>query len=178
MARTARRRPPRLEADPASSGSAGLLRRVARAAGRVADARARRAVRRRPQRHGQDDALQHDRRPDRGALRRDPLRRPRDLGAEPHEIVRAGVGYVPQGRRLWPSLSVDETLRLRRAPAPAAMPGRSNASIRRFRAWRSGATMAAASSRAASSRCWRSRARCSAIRGCWSWTSRPRASRR
>jgi ABC-type branched-subunit amino acid transport system ATPase component len=31
---------------------------------------------------------------------------------EPHEIVRAGVGFVPQGRRLWPSLSVDETLRL------------------------------------------------------------------
>src|SRR5450432_4022690 len=32
--------------------------------------------------------------------------------AEPHEIVRAGVGFAPQGRRLWPSLSVDETLRL------------------------------------------------------------------
>src|ERR1700722_7436570 len=32
--------------------------------------------------------------------------------AEPHEIVRAGGGFVPQGRRLWPSLSVDETLRL------------------------------------------------------------------
>jgi uncharacterized protein (UPF0261 family)/ABC-type branched-subunit amino acid transport system ATPase component len=34
------------------------------------------------------------------------------VGVEPHQIVRAGVGYVPQGRRLWPSLSVDETLRL------------------------------------------------------------------
>src|SRR5580704_330355 len=34
------------------------------------------------------------------------------IGLEPHQIVRAGVGYVPQGRRLWPSLSVDETLRL------------------------------------------------------------------
>src|SRR3954469_24902418 len=31
---------------------------------------------------------------------------------EPHEIHRLGVGYVPQGRRLWPSLSVDEHLRL------------------------------------------------------------------
>src|SRR5450755_350262 len=31
---------------------------------------------------------------------------------ESHEIVRAGIGFVPQGRRLWPSLSVDETLRL------------------------------------------------------------------
>jgi uncharacterized protein (UPF0261 family)/ABC-type branched-subunit amino acid transport system ATPase component len=37
----------------------------------------------------------------------------RDISrAEPYEIVRAGVGFVPQGRRLWPSLSVDETLRL------------------------------------------------------------------
>ncbi len=34
------------------------------------------------------------------------------VGVETHQIVRAGVGYVPQGRRLWPSLSVDEALRL------------------------------------------------------------------
>src|SRR5277367_1598724 len=34
------------------------------------------------------------------------------VGVEPHQIVRAGVGHVPQGRRLWPSLSVDETLHL------------------------------------------------------------------
>jgi uncharacterized protein (UPF0261 family)/ABC-type branched-subunit amino acid transport system ATPase component len=33
-------------------------------------------------------------------------------GLEPHVIARAGVGYVPQGRRLWPSLSVEDTLRL------------------------------------------------------------------
>jgi uncharacterized protein (UPF0261 family)/ABC-type branched-subunit amino acid transport system ATPase component len=33
-------------------------------------------------------------------------------GMLPHEIARLGIGYVPQGRRLWPSLSVDETLRL------------------------------------------------------------------
>jgi uncharacterized protein (UPF0261 family)/ABC-type branched-subunit amino acid transport system ATPase component len=31
---------------------------------------------------------------------------------EAHEIARAGIGFVPQGRRLWPSLTVDETLRL------------------------------------------------------------------
>jgi uncharacterized protein (UPF0261 family)/ABC-type branched-subunit amino acid transport system ATPase component len=31
---------------------------------------------------------------------------------EPHEIARLGVGYVPQGRRVWRSLSVDEHLRL------------------------------------------------------------------
>lgn len=33
-------------------------------------------------------------------------------GASANEIVKRGVGYVPQGRRIWPSLSVDEHLRL------------------------------------------------------------------
>jgi uncharacterized protein (UPF0261 family)/ABC-type branched-subunit amino acid transport system ATPase component len=31
---------------------------------------------------------------------------------EPHEIHNLGIGYVPQGRRVWPSLTVDEHLRL------------------------------------------------------------------
>ena len=34
------------------------------------------------------------------------------IGRTPAEIARLGVGYVPQGRRLWPSLTVDEHLRL------------------------------------------------------------------
>jgi uncharacterized protein (UPF0261 family)/ABC-type branched-subunit amino acid transport system ATPase component len=38
------------------------------------------------------------------------------LGLAPHQITRRGVGYVPQGRRVWPSLSVDEHLRLVRRP--------------------------------------------------------------
>lgn len=33
-------------------------------------------------------------------------------GLEAHEIAGAGIGYVPQGRRVWRSLSVDEHLRL------------------------------------------------------------------
>ena len=33
-------------------------------------------------------------------------------GAGPSRIAHHGVGYVPQGRRLWPSLTVDEHLRL------------------------------------------------------------------
>lgn len=33
-------------------------------------------------------------------------------GRNPADIARLGVGYVPQGRRLWRSLSVDEHLRL------------------------------------------------------------------
>lgn len=34
------------------------------------------------------------------------------LGRAPHIITDLGIGYVPQGRRVWPSLSVDEHLRL------------------------------------------------------------------
>ena len=34
------------------------------------------------------------------------------LGAPPHVITARGIGYVPQGRRVWPSLTVDEHLRL------------------------------------------------------------------
>ncbi len=33
-------------------------------------------------------------------------------GRRPAEIARAGIGYVPQGRRLWRSLTVDEHLRM------------------------------------------------------------------
>ena len=34
------------------------------------------------------------------------------LGLAPNRITQRGIAYVPQGRRVWPSLSVDETLRL------------------------------------------------------------------
>jgi uncharacterized protein (UPF0261 family)/ABC-type branched-subunit amino acid transport system ATPase component len=34
------------------------------------------------------------------------------IGLSAHEITRRGIAYVPQGRRVWPSLTVDETLRL------------------------------------------------------------------
>jgi len=34
------------------------------------------------------------------------------VGRAPHSITGLGIGYVPQGRRVWPSLSVDEHLRL------------------------------------------------------------------
>src|SRR5580692_8677671 len=34
------------------------------------------------------------------------------IGRAPAEIARLGLGYVPQGRRLWPSVTVDEHLRL------------------------------------------------------------------
>jgi branched-chain amino acid transport system ATP-binding protein len=34
------------------------------------------------------------------------------VGRQPHKIAGFGIGYVPQGRRLFPSLSVDEHLRM------------------------------------------------------------------
>lgn len=40
-------------------------------------------------------------------------------GKAPSEIARLGVGYVPQGRRLWRSLTVDEHLRLVARPSGA-----------------------------------------------------------
>jgi uncharacterized protein (UPF0261 family)/ABC-type branched-subunit amino acid transport system ATPase component len=40
------------------------------------------------------------------------------LGLPPNVITGKGVGYVPQGRRVWPSLSVDEHLRLARRRGP------------------------------------------------------------
>ena len=34
------------------------------------------------------------------------------LGTSSYKIARDGIGYVPQGRRLFPSLTVDEHLRI------------------------------------------------------------------
>ncbi|HTE52619.1 MAG TPA: ATP-binding cassette domain-containing protein [Kofleriaceae bacterium] len=43
------------------------------------------------------------------------------IGRRPHEIARAGVAVVPQGRRIWPGLTVDEHLALgARGPRAAA----------------------------------------------------------
>ena len=40
------------------------------------------------------------------------------LGLSPNAVTARGVGYVPQGRRVWPSLSVDEHLRLTATKGP------------------------------------------------------------
>ncbi|MEO1318552.1 MAG: ATP-binding cassette domain-containing protein, partial [Pseudomonadota bacterium] len=40
------------------------------------------------------------------------------VGLSPADIARLGIGYVPQGRRLWRSLTVDEHLRLVATPGP------------------------------------------------------------
>src|SRR3954462_11579238 len=41
-----------------------------------------------------------------------PCRGPELVGRAPYRIAKLGIGYVPQGRRLFPSLSVDEHLRM------------------------------------------------------------------
>ena len=97
------------------------------------------------------------------------------IGRTPAEIARLGLGYVPQGRRFGHRLRSTNICGL---PAATAGNGRSRASTTRSRGWPSGEAIAAISFPAASSRCWRFRARCCSIRTFSSWTSRPRASRR
>ena len=169
----------RRQADAQDPRPARLLRRVARHPGRRPHARPPHPVDRRPQRHGQDHALQHHRRAEAGASsgsiafagREIAAARPARDRAARRRLRAAGTAGVaePYGRRA-PAA--------RRRATAATRPGRSSASTRRFRSSPSGAQTAARSSPAASSRCWRSRGRCSAIRGSSSWTSRPRASRR
>ena len=89
-----------------------LLRPRPCAAGRELRARARRAGHRRPQRHGQDDALQRDHRPGAGARQRPPRGRgdPR-----PGAATRSRSAASPTCRRAGASgrrCRVDETLRL------------------------------------------------------------------
>ena len=71
-------------------------------------------VDRRPQRHGQDDALQRDRRRPAARASRGSIRYGGQelVGKPSYRIAKLGIGYVPQGRRLFPSLSVDEHLRM------------------------------------------------------------------
>jgi len=45
------------------------------------------------------------------------------VGGQSHKIARQGIGYVPQGRRLFPSLTVDEHLRIASRSAGGASTG-------------------------------------------------------
>ena len=79
----------------------------------------------------------------------------------PYRIAALGVGYVPEGRRIFANLTVEENLKV---PANGRGPGPSRASTSSSRAWPSASPTRAASSRAASRRCCRSRARCCSTR--------------
>jgi len=77
-----------------------------------------------------------------------------DITAWPsNRAVALGLGLVPQGRRVFPTLSVLDNLSV-----AATASGRSAACSTCSRAFASAALTAPASSPAASSRCWRSRA--------------------
>ena len=83
------------------------------------------------------------------------------LGKSSSKVANLGLGYVPQGRRLFPSLSVDEHLRMIRGRASGAprtwdVP----ASTTSFPASPSASGTGGHSSPAASSRCSRSDGRC------------------
>ena len=93
-------------------------------AGRLADDGRRAGRADRAQRHGQDDAVQGA---DRACSASPGARRARSgsparrsSGKPPHRIAKAGVGYVPQGRRLFESLTVDEHLQIVGASSKAA----------------------------------------------------------
>jgi branched-chain amino acid transport system ATP-binding protein len=45
------------------------------------------------------------------------------VGGQSHKIARHGIGYVPQGRRLFPSLTVDEHLRIAARSSAGAQTG-------------------------------------------------------
>ena len=78
-----------------------------------------------------------------------------------HEIVRLGIVQSPEGRRIFPRMTVLENLQMG-ASSPTIRrnsPRTSTMSSRCFRCSRSVSLSAAAHSRAASSRCWRSAGR-------------------
>ena len=88
------------------------------------------------------------------------------VGMSSHKIASLGIGYVPQGRRLFPSLSVDEHLRMVGARERVAALDDRQRSTSCSRGSPSGSGTAAPSSPAASSRCSRSAARSSRTRRC------------
>ena len=77
------------------------------------------------------------------------------MGSHPYQIAGAGIGFVPQGRRLFQSLTVDEHFRMLRREVERGLDDAS-ASTSSSRASPSARTSAARSSPAASSRCSRS----------------------
>ena len=94
----------------------------------------------------------------------------------PFRVAALGVGYVPEGRKMFPNLTVDENLRV-----PLERPGPWTAETRLSAvspARGAASPTAAGSYPAASRKCSRSRARCWSIRNCSFSTSRRRDWRR
>ena len=78
----------------------------------------------------------------------------------PYRIAQAGIGLVPEGRQIFPTLTVEENLVATAPRASARRAGRCDARLRVLSApERAARAISATSSPAASSRCWRSAAR-------------------
>ena len=91
------------------------------------------------------------------------------VGGQSYRIARQGIGYVPQGRRLFPSLTVDEHLRIASRGAGGSDGGASGPAIGSTTSSPASPTVsetAARSSPAVSSRCSRSDVRSSRTLGC------------
>ena len=113
-----------------------------------------------PQRHGQDHDGPLDHGPAAGARGRHPVRRPGIRGLPSFRIAQLGIGLVPEGRQIFPNLSVRENLVAASGNRLGASdPWTLERSTICSRGWPSAAAIWAARSRAASSRCWRSAAR-------------------
>ena len=152
----ARRRMAELLRDATRSGPATATRSCSRTSASALERR-RQPGAARPQRHGQDDAARDADGRDPADPRRDRLRRAATSTALPgHRRARAGLGWVPQERDIFPSLTVEENLSVV-APPGTVGPG---ARLRdAARGCRSAAATWATSFPAASSRCSRSAAR-------------------
>ena len=100
-------------------------------------------------------------------------------GAAPERICRLGVGFVPEDRRIFPGLTVEENLTLGFMQVPRRGGAANRAALAAaFPACTSAGASTAPRCPAASSRCSRSRARSSASRACCWSTSRAKGWRR
>ena len=83
------------------------------------------------------------------------------VGKTPQEVVELGISLVPEGRRLFPRLTVEENLMLGayRDSARQRIGANLEFAFEAFRCLPNGAASLPARCRGASSRCWRSPAR-------------------
>ena len=99
------------------------------------------------------------------------------IGLPTHRIARLGLGYCPEERGIFSSLSAEENLLL--PPTLGAGRHERRADLRDVpQPEGARGTARARGCRAASSRCWRSRASCAPARGCCCSTRSPKAWRR
>ncbi len=110
------------------------------------------------QRRGQDHHAAQPGRADAGAVGPDRIFGKETTRFPPFRIAAMGVGYVPEGRKIFPNLTVEDNLRVP-LERPGAVGYRSGCSAP-FRGWRSAGPTRGGSFPAESRRCCRSRGRC------------------